>query len=256
MGVSQKVRRVIEEHGLFWTALLCLKLPFSPVLRSPFGVRVHRAYHDWMFDHRYGVETSGFFEPAVSRGGDMGRFYDGTRPAHFRRIVKNLGIRHEEFSFVDFGSGKGRALLLASAFSFRSVAGVEWSEELHEIAEQNIAVYRGPRACAHVESFCIDAAKFPIPEGKSLLYFYNPFKDEIMARVLDNIARSFEAYPREMIIVYVNPKSRGVLDRQPFIRTETDRGWFVVYRTVMPPLFACDPVSGRSGESAVVPPAA
>jgi hypothetical protein len=241
-------------------ALLCAKLPLSPLLRSELGTHLSRTYHGWTFDRRFGVDTAGLIErPVPSFDGcvaEHGRPYGGSNPSHFKRIVRSLNLRHQDFSFVDFGSGKGRVLLLAAAFPFRSIAGIEWSGELHKTAARNICIYRGPRACNDIRSYCMDAAEFPVPQGKCVLYFFNPFKDEIVARVLDNIARSFEADPREMVIVYVNPKSRAVLDRQQFIRTETDRGWFVVYRTVMPPLSASDPVSGRTSESAVVPPAA
>jgi hypothetical protein len=89
----------------------------------------------------------------------------------------------------------------------------------------------------------MDAADLPIPQGKCLLYFFNPFKDEIMARVLGNIARSFESDPREIVIVYVNPKSRAIFDRRRFLRATTDRGWFVVYRTVMPPSAVVSPAA-------------
>jgi SAM-dependent methyltransferase len=260
MGVSQKARRVVEEHGLFGTALLCAGLPLFPLLRSELGTRLRRAYHGWTFDRRFGVDTAGLIErPTPSFGGcvaEDGRPYDGSNPKHFNRLLRGLNLQHQDFSFVDFGSGKGRVLLLAEAFPFRSVTGVEWSADLHETAARNVDVYRGPRACSDVRSCCMDAADFHIPQGKCLLYFFNPFKDEIMARVLENVTRSFEADPRDIIIVYVNPKSRAILDRLQFIRAVTDRGWFVVYRTVVPSSSAFHPNSAGAGELTVVPPAA
>jgi SAM-dependent methyltransferase len=236
---------------------LCLRLPVSPLLRSELGTRLRRAYHGWTFDRTFGVDTAGLIErPVPSAGGiaELGRPYDGSNPSNFNRIIRGLKLRHEEFSFVDFGSGKGRVLLLAAAFPFRNITGVEWSADLHETAARNISIYRGPRACSDVRSYCMDAAELPIPQGKCLLYFFNPFKDEIMARVIENVTRSFEADPREMVVVYVNPKSRNILDRQQFIQAVTDRGWFVVYRAVVPQS-ARYPDSAGGGESAIIPPA-
>lgn len=238
VNAREKIRRVFEEHGVVGSIALCARLPVSPLLRSDLGTRLRRAYHGWAFDRRFGVDTSGFIEqpvPGVGSGiASRGRPYDGSNPSHFNRIIRGLNLRYQGFSFIDFGSGKGRALLLAAGFPFRSITGVEWSDELHQTAARNIETYRGPRICTDVRSHCMDAAEFPIPQGKCLLYFFNPFKDEVMGRVVENVATSFEANPREMIIVYINPKNRGIFDGQPFIRTTTDRGWFVVYRTLLP----------------------
>jgi hypothetical protein len=208
------------------------------LLRTGFAVRLTNAYSSWKFDHRFGVDTSGWIrEPIPSvEGSDakLGSAYDGSNPAHFKRVIQNLGIRYEDYTFVDFGSGKGRALLLAAAFPFRSIAGVEWSLDLHEIAGRNLNVYNGPRVCHEAESFCMDAGEFPIPSGKSVLYFFNPFKDEIMGRVLHNIRQSFEADPREIILVYMNPRFKSIFDRSEFLEKIVDRRWFAVYSTRSP----------------------
>src|SRR5262249_48195748 len=44
-------------------------------------------------------------------------------------------------SFVDYGAGKGRALLLASQHPFAAVGGIEFAEELHDNATMNIAQF-------------------------------------------------------------------------------------------------------------------
>jgi tRNA/tmRNA/rRNA uracil-C5-methylase (TrmA/RlmC/RlmD family) len=43
-------------------------------------------------------------------------------------------------------------LLLACQFPFQRVVGVEWSEELHRVAQQNIRSYRGRRRCMVLRS--------------------------------------------------------------------------------------------------------
>jgi SAM-dependent methyltransferase len=238
LDAAVRIRELLKTHGAMGVARLCLQLPFSPLLRSPYGVRLNRAYHDWTFDRRFGVNTSGWIrQPTPSVDGsnaELGSPYDGSNPAHFNRIVQNLKIRYEDYTFVDFGSGKGRVLLLAAAFPFRRVVGVEWSRELHDVARRNLNLYTGPMACHEADSFCMDAGEFPIPSGKSVLYFFNPFKAEIMARVRHNIRRSFEADPRQIVLVYMNPRFKSVFDGAAFLEKIADRGWFVVYRTVCP----------------------
>jgi SAM-dependent methyltransferase len=245
---TRKVRESLRTHGIFGLVALCLRLPLVPILRSDFGVRLSRAYNGWIFDRRFHVHTSGWIrqpnptqpnptQPNPTPGmGDgragLGNPYDGSNPAHFKRIIQNLDIRYEDYTFVDLGSGKGRVLLLASAFPFRSVTGVEWSQELHEIAQRNIDIYKGPRTSKEVRSFCMDAAELPIPSGKSVLYLFNPFGDEVMGRVLENVRRSFEGEPREIILVYMNPRCKRLFDEASFLKRTADKGWFAVYRTL------------------------
>jgi SAM-dependent methyltransferase len=237
--LTDRIRESLKTHGAIGFALVCLRIPLGPLLRSDFGVRLNRAYQGWIFDHRFGVDTSGWIRQptpsAESSRAETGNAYDGSSPAHFKRIVQGLGLRYEDYTFVDFGSGKGRVLLLASAFPFRRVVGVEWSQELHEVALRNLVTYTGPRVCNEVESFCMDAAEFPIPSGKAVLYFYNPFKGDIMVRVLLNVGRSLEADLREIIIVYMNPRRRDIFDGAAFVEKTADKGWFVVYKSVFLP---------------------
>jgi predicted RNA methylase len=236
LSATARIRESLKTHGVLGLAFLCLRLPLAPILRSDFGVRLGRAYHGWIFDHRFGVHTSGWIQqpkpPANGNKGKLGNPYDGSNPAHFRRIIQSLGIRYEDYAFVDFGSGMGRVLLLASAFPFRSITGVEWSQDLHEIAQRNIGTYKGVRSSNEVKSFCMDAGEFPIPSGKSVLYFFNPFGDEVMARVLDNARSSLEQSPRDIVLVYMNPRHREIFDRADFLKRTVDKGWFVVFRSV------------------------
>jgi SAM-dependent methyltransferase len=232
----RRIQESVRTHGALRFAFLCLRLPLSPLLKTRMGIRLTSAYHGWVFDRRFGVDTSGWIARPIPSGegsnAQLGSSYDGSNPAHFKRIVQNLGIHHEDYTFVDFGSGKGRVLLLATAFPFRQVVGVEWSQELHRVAQRNLSVYKGPRACDVAESFCMDAAEFFLPPGKLVLYFFNPFKDEIVFRVLQNIGRSFKLESREIILIYMNPRFRSIFDTASFLEKTADRGWFVVYRTV------------------------
>ena len=64
--------------------------------------------------------------------------YQPVRPNAFNEIVRQLGIEYQHFTFVDFGSGLGRAVLLASEFPFKKVIGVELSPQLTRIAFANV----------------------------------------------------------------------------------------------------------------------
>jgi SAM-dependent methyltransferase len=161
--------------------------------------------------------------------------YEGVDPKLFREVVGSLGINYEEFAFVDFGSGMGRAVLLASEFPFREVAGVEFSPELHAVACENIRRYkRRAHGCGEVKSVCADALEYAIPEGPTVLFFYNPFKEKLLADVLGNIRRSLERAPREVRVIYVHPKLAHLMDGNEML-TKINSGKvtavsYVVYR--------------------------
>ena len=118
-------------------------------------------------------------------------------------LLGSLDEDLSQFCFVDFGSGKGRVLLVAAHHPFREVVGVEFSPELHEIASSNIRSYTSPaRRCRNVHSVCADAASFPIPERERVLYFNNPFAGPVFARVLANIRAAHERAPHKSYVLY------------------------------------------------------
>jgi SAM-dependent methyltransferase len=174
------------------------------------------------FDTETHVDTEGIVlameldAPAALRA--QATSYVPTPPRLFRRLVGSLPIRHEYWSFVDLGSGKGRTLLLAAGYPFREVVGVEFSPELTRIAMQNIRAYRrNAGSSTRVETVCADAGEYEFNGEKLVLYLFNPFGEQVLARVLRNLKRWLEGGPHELFVIYVHPRCRAVLDEAPFL---------------------------------------
>jgi hypothetical protein len=71
----------------------------------------------------------------------------------------------------------GSSLLSALAFPFLRVVGVELSPTLAEIAQQNLLSARLPvRRCFSSQIVRGDATEFPLPDGPSVVFFYNPIQ--------------------------------------------------------------------------------
>jgi hypothetical protein len=162
------------------------------------------------FDVEYGTETSGLItgEELVSgRWNDLwNTAYYGISPSGFNQMFEALNLDWARFMFVDLGSGKGRALLLASRFPFRRIVGVEIVPELSEAAAANVGRFSAPwQACHEIETRTEDAAEFVYPAGPFVLFLYQPFLPPVLKRCLKNLLRSLAAEPREMYVVYVNP---------------------------------------------------
>ena len=181
-----------------------------------------RWYLDRSFDRKYGTTTSGVIALASldisSENAQHGVYYEPTPTRVFRSIMRNLPLDHGRFTFCDLGSGLGRTLLLASDYPFRAIVGVEFSETLHRIAEENIRVYRSSRQrCVAITSVCMDAAAWPIPEEPIVFFLYNPFLPPVMTQVLANIKSSLDRKPRPVVIVYYNPLSAHVIEDFAFL---------------------------------------
>jgi hypothetical protein len=143
--------------------------------------------------------------------------------------LRTLGVRPSEFTFVDFGCGKGRVLLMALEAGFRQIHGIEIVPELAHLASENLRSYRGRGPRQRVTVHCTDAATFPIPAGSGVEFLNNPFTGPVLDAVAENIRRSFEESPRPMFVVHIwvpsSPFDRG----PPFVRVASvSRG--AIYR--------------------------
>lgn len=101
------------------------------------------------FDRRYAIETSEiveFSDNLISDKNQMyGNSYVPTPPNTFHRIVQSLDIYLSNFTFIDFGSGKGRVVMLAMEYGFKNVVGVEYSVTLHDTAAKNVQAFQAGR---------------------------------------------------------------------------------------------------------------
>ena len=121
--------------------------------------------------------------------------------------MRSLDISFDDYVFVDFGSGKGRTLLLAAEAGFKRCEGVEFSAELNRVARSNLQAYRSGRFADKVIIHDMDAAQYTVPDDEPcVIYLYNPFGGPVFSAVLERIIDSWKRRPRDMWIIYLNPK--------------------------------------------------
>ena len=122
-------------------------------------------------------------------------------------------IAFDDYAFVDYGSGKGKALLLASNYPFRSIVGVEYSAALTEAARSNIRHYRNrAMRCRNIEALHADARSYEPPAGPLLCFFFNPFDVSVWREVLARLEASVKQSPRPVHLVYVNVRDVAELE--------------------------------------------
>src|SRR5262249_24639122 len=130
------VRRSVRYRGYWGTLKLVRAYPFTLIKRA---LPRYRRLRDQpqTFDKEHQVDTSGFVSgkelPLKSIRSDATAYY-ATPPSVIGKIVEQLPEDLSRFVFVDYGSGKGRVVLLASHYNFKEIIGIEYARELHEIA--------------------------------------------------------------------------------------------------------------------------
>ena len=228
----KKVMESVEYRGMMGTFRVCIRTIFLPVLNNPRVIK----FQEYRFDRKFGVDTAGMVRreklnidgPSASYATD----YEAVPPVSLKEAIAGSRIHYQEFTFVDFGCGKGKALLVASAFPFDKIIGVELSPDLKAIAAENVKQYRGKaQQCRSLEVVGMDAAEFPLPASPLVCYFFNPFKEQVMMRVLKNIEESLRKHPRELIIIYLNPQVDHIFQGAPFLTNIRRKAWCSIYRS-------------------------
>lgn len=202
-----------------------------------YGRHLRRRWIDAGFDRKHGTDTQGITDDMT----ELGVFtehrsnafgYEGIQISVFRKMLRELDLDPAEYAFVDFGSGKGRALMMAAEHGFTRAYGVEFSPVLHEIAQKNVAVFarRNPRA-RPIELHFQDASEFSIPDENLVCFFYNPFDDKVMRRVIANIADAHTRYPRKLAVAYRNPVCAEQFDNLGFLQLVNATRGYRLYKS-------------------------
>ncbi len=213
--IVPRVRNHIRDRGLMTSLRRGYLLPIYLLREFLEAKKLRKGPEPHRFDLAHGVETSGHYGPWIylrdlkipSRNWYEGNNYIAIDPDRFRTVLRSLDIPYEQYTFIDYGSGKGRALLVASEFPFKKVLGLEFAPELHRVAEENIRSFRSDRQkCADIESINVDFSLFDLPLDPLVLYFYDPCRGRVLSEVVKRIRDSIQKAPRPFRIVIVAPR--------------------------------------------------
>lgn len=183
------------------------------------------------FDAHYGTDTEGEIPVELLEHGDdvasQSVSYEATDAAAFRHMLGELPIRHDEYVFLDLGSGKGRVVFLAAEFPFARVIGVEASPALHATACHNVRAWaRAGNDGRRVQLLHEDATTTTILESPCVVYLFNPFRERAVAKVLLNLKWSLQRAPRDLWLIYYNPQFGYMLESAPWLaRVAWGRGF-------------------------------
>jgi len=158
--------------------------------------------------------------------------YQATDPDLFREMMAILPEDITSFVFIDIGSGKGRALLMASDYPFKKILGVELLPGLNRVALQNIRHYKSAsQRCADIDSVCADARVFTFPADPLVVYLFNPLPECGLVDLMNHLSESVVRNPREVWVLYHNPILEPVLESIPALQKVSGTAQYVLYHS-------------------------
>lgn len=197
--------------GRFHAAVAAARLA-GDFLRESLPEGRRRRYGDIDFDWEHRVDTTAATLDWRTRLlGLLHSPYQAIEAEPLRNMIASLAVDYREFTFIDIGSGKGRALLVASEYPFRRVVGVELLPELKRVSEENILRYSA-RRCPSIEVISADAVEFRFPSEPLVVFLFNPLPEPGLRRLVRNLGCSLRKNPRPAYVIYANALLEDVVD--------------------------------------------
>ena len=180
------------------------------------------AIQEW----RFGISSEGLVfldKYGISEPGC--NYYNASSYIRFRQFLNHVKIRPGQDVFLDFGSGKGRAVILAATYPFGKIIGIEFIEDLNAIARENVRKAMPKLVCRDIELITSDARAYQIPPDVTFIYIFHSFTGDVRATVYSNIRKSLIEAPRTITLLYMIDPGWGqtdeVKDHLPGVKSET-----------------------------------
>ncbi|WP_033543570.1 class I SAM-dependent methyltransferase [Planococcus sp. CAU13] len=134
--------------------------------------------------------------------------YEPTPYVHLKELFNRYPLEPDD-GLVDFGCGKGRLnFYVHDRFGCRTT-GIEMNTSFCNEAKHNLESYclnsRRRSGRELIRFYCGMAQEYDIRLEDNVFYFFNPFSVQVFMKVVDNILKSAEAYPRKMDIILYYP---------------------------------------------------
>lgn len=169
-------------------------------------------YHEIRGEKKYGIQTSKLDDlTKLSVKGNNKKhaeIYQGANYFLLETVLSKLQNIGANKNIIDYGCGKGRVLAVAAFYGFNKITGIEFSEELCNEARKNIASLqlRFPKKVFNV--IHINAIDYKIEDDVNIFFFFNPFNEIVMNKVINNILTSINKNKRIIQVAYVNPRHK------------------------------------------------
>lgn len=197
--------------------LIFLFLRFNPVLALLI------IYDEMKGELKYHLHTTGNKNISKSNlNSDNAQYAHDYMPSNYillQSLFEKVNIYHHNKTFLDIGCGKGRALFVASHYGFTEINGIEFYPPYCAAVEEEIERY-AKHSTATFSVSCTDAADYRIPPHIQTILLYNPFAQNVMYTVLNNILNSYYLNKRDVFVMYLCPIYKDDFLNAGFIEVE------------------------------------
>ena len=177
-------------------------------------------YHEIRGEKKYKIDTSRIqdVKRITVKGNNIrhAEMYQGASYYLLEKVFSFMKEIGENKSMIDFGAGKGRAMVVAAAYVYNYVTGVDFALTLCEEAGRNINAIQKYYPGTSFNVVHEDVVDYKIENHVNTFFFFNPFNEIIMRNVLKNIQSSLDSAPRKVFVIYVNPQHKEVFLRNGF----------------------------------------
>ena len=159
--------------------------------------------HEHTWDQRLNIKTAGRDDTNADAHHHP---YEPTPYLVLERLAKS-GFFGSDDLVLDYGCGKGRASVFLSYEIGCKTIGIEYDQRIYQNALENrsAAISR-----QKPDFFLIRAEAYEVPHEVNRCYFFNPFSEEILHKVMSRILDSWYAVPREILLFFYYPSDEYI----------------------------------------------
>ncbi len=187
---------------------------------NPF-LAVFMIRHEIRGEKKYSINTTGFDElkHLQKKGIDISHatIYMPANYYLLEKLMQAVCTFPHNRTFLDIGSGKGRAMAVAAHYGFETITGIDLSQKFCEEAKANLRVVQQQFPQVLFNVMVQDVIQFEIPAGMTTIFLFNPFDNIVMSLLVENILKSQAKNPRTIRIIYVNPLQVKVFLENGFV---------------------------------------
>jgi len=192
-------------------------MPFLADVKNALSLLSRGEWREFLFRvqvHMLHIDLKNCYLDELNLPEERCHYYANSGGIHLVKVLRKLNITPQD-AIVDFGSGKGGALMTFTRYPFAKITGVELSPELAAIAKENFRKLK-------IDSINVvvgDATEYTDLDGYNYFYFFNPFPCTVMSVVMENMSSSLIRRPRKAVIIYFNPECHeAVVTHSPFVK--------------------------------------
>lgn len=110
-------------------------------------------------------------------------------------------------------------MVVAAEYGFTKITGIDFARQLCDSAIQNCGQISRRHPSVQWQVIYGNAEDAVFAKDTRVFFFFNPFKEAVMAKVIKNILISHKAQPRKIYVAYVNPQLKHLLADAGFKQT-------------------------------------